>query len=291
MFNKSKKSRSSQNPDNNRKIFSYYQNREQAGYSRGNRDEQSKKKTPKFIANIPLYLSVLVIIASIIYTMSLTTTPEIKIVNSDSLITSENDIEKYKKLASELLSSSIFNRTKITINTDKIQNDLLEVIPEATDIAVALPIISRSPVVYVRIAEPVALLSTGSQKLVLDEKGRAITDSKDDNKSLVLVKDRSGLPINIGDQAVPTNQIVFINEVKSQLTQKKYEIEYFELSKNANELVVKIKKKDFVLKYNLSGDVRLQSGTAISTIKYLGKNNIIPKKYIDVRVEERAYYK
>lgn len=291
MFKKSKKGRSSKNPDNNRKIFSYYQNREQAEFSRDSRSKQTKKNNPKFIANIPVYLSVIVILGSIIYTLSLSSTPEIKIVNSDSSIISDSDIEKYKNVTSSRLESSVFNLSKLSINTDKIQNELLEDIPEATDIAVALPIVSRSPVVYVRIAEPSLLLSTGSQQLILDEKGRAIADANKEDGSLIVVKDKSGLSINIGDQAIPTNQIIFINEVKAQLERKNYKIDYFELSKNANELIVKLKKKDFDIKYNLSGDVRLQSGTAIATLRYLDQKNITPSKYIDVRVEERAYYK
>lgn len=225
------------------------------------------------------------------YTITLSSTPNIIVVNNESLLATDDNIARLSQLSKSKLEQSVFNKSKITINTDKIQNELLEDMPEATDIAVALPIISRSPIIYIRIAEPSVELSSGNKKYILNEKGRVISDNANTSKSLIIVKDKSGLAINLGDQAIPAKQISFINQVKRQFLTKKYEIEYFELSKNANELLVKFREEKFVIKYNLSGDERLQSGTALATLKYLKEKSIKPSQYIDVRVEERAYYK
>lgn len=289
MFVKKKQDRSSFNKDN-KKIFSYYQNRDQQS-SGNNRSNTSKNKATKIFTNIPVILSVLVIVFSIIYSITLSSTPSIKIVNNSNSIVSKEGTDRFNHLAKEELEKSIFNKSKITINTDKIQNELIKLIPEATDIAIALPIVSRSPVIYIRIAEPSLTLSTNEQKYILDEKGRVITKETQNYEKLVEVKDKSGIAINLGDQAIPTKQVDFINQVKNQFGNKKLKIEFFELSKNANELVVKLKNKDYIVKFNLLGDVRTQSGTAIATIKYLKQKSIKPSQYIDVRVEERSYYK
>lgn len=289
MFVKKKQDRSSYNKDN-KKIFSYYQNRDQQT-SGNNRSNTSKNKATKIFTNIPVILSVLVIVFSIIYSITLSSTPSIKIVNNSNSIVSKEGSDRFNHIAKEELEKSIFNNSKITINTDKIQNELIKLIPEATDIAIALPIVSRSPVIYIRIAEPSLTLSTNEQKYILDEKGRVITKETQNYEKLVEVKDKSGIAINLGDQAIPTKQVDFINQVKNQFGNKKLKIEFFELSKNANELVVKLKNKNYIVKFNLLGDVRTQSGTAIATIKYLKQKNIKPSQYIDVRVEERSYYR
>lgn len=290
MFKKKKNDRDYVNNDNGKKIFSYYQNRDQLGSNNGKTNLANKKRGGIFY-NVPVFLSIIVIIASIMYTITLSSTPNIIVVNNESLLATDDNIARLSQLSKSKLEQSVFNKSKITINTDKIQNELLEDMPEATDIAVALPIISRSPIIYIRIAEPSVELSSGNKKYILNEKGRVISDNANTSKSLIIVKDKSGLAINLGDQAIPAKQISFINQVKRQFLTKKYEIEYFELSKNANELLVKFREEKFVIKYNLSGDERLQSGTALATLKYLKQKSIKPSQYIDVRVEERAYYK
>ena len=288
MFKNKKSPRNSRNNDSNNGIFSYYQNRDQSGSN--NSQAKLSNKRSNIITNIPVILSVIAIIASIIFVIS--TNPSIVIVNKDSLLATGDNVDELDQIVSKKLKQSLLNKSKITINTDKIQNELLNEIPEATDIAIALPIISRSPVVYVRIAEPSLLLNTQDKNdFVLDEKGRAISEVSKDMKELTQVKDSSGLAINLGDQAIPARQISFINRVREQFRKKNYKIEYFELSKNANELLVKLRGEKFVIKYNLSGDERLQSGTALATLKYLKQKSIKPSLYIDVRVEERAYYK
>ncbi len=290
MFKNKKSPRNSRNNDSNNGIFSYYQNRDQSGSN--NSQAKLSNKRSNIITNIPVILSVIAIIASIIFVISLSTNPSIVIVNKDSLLATGDNVDELDQIVSKKLKQSLLNKSKITINTDKIQNELLNEIPEATDIAIALPIISRTPVVYVRIAEPSLLLNTQDKNdFVLDEKGRAISEVSKDMKELTIVKDSSGLAINLGDQAIPARQIDFINRVGEQFRKKNYKIEYFELSKNANELLVKLRREKFVIKYNLSGDERLQSGTALATLKYLKQKSIKPSQYIDVRVEERAYYK
>ncbi len=293
MFKKTSNKRIIRNQDNRNSSFSYYNNRQPLTDNKRDKKLSTKNKSnPKFIHALPMYVSVLLIVVSIGYAMTLSSTPTLKIVNEAELSKQlQSDASEYDWVIKEELSQSISSKTKLTINTDQLQTAILSKIPQATDVAVTLPIISRSPVVYLRLAEPKAVLLSNEKQILLDEKGRAIAETEDSAKNLLKIIDRSGLIIKAGNQAIPKNQIDFMIEVKNQFAQKEQKIEYFELSRNANELLIKEKGVGFKGKFNLASEPRLQSGTYIATKRYLDKKDIVPKSYIDVRVEERAYYK
>lgn len=286
MFNRAKKQREQYS---SKPTFSYYKANKNANTQNNN------SKISNFLKNLPVFSSLVVMAVCVGYVISLNSNPTIKIINSDTqeLAGINIDKDKYSKIIQQLLNNSVMNKSKITINSEKLESEIYSRITEATDIAVTLPIISRSPVVYIRIAEPAATLQTSTNKLfIIDEKGRAVkeADSKD-SINLISVVDNSGLTINIGNQAIPQSQLEFIQQVDAQLKAKKINPNEFIYSNNANELIVSLKRKDFVAKFNLAGNPRSQSGTLIATLKYLKARNINPTKYIDVRVEERAYYK
>jgi hypothetical protein len=63
------------------------------------------------------------------------------------------------------------------------------------------------------------------------------------------------------------------------------------LPSNANELDIQIAGQPYEVKFNLHSDkAREQAGTYLATIASLQKQGITPSKYIDVRVDGRAYY-
>lgn len=273
----------------NKKIFSYYKGDSNAKSSNLN----SSSRTKRF-HNLPYYISILIMIFCVAYAMTLSSTSSVSIVNqeNDNLKQLNIDVNEYQKLISKKLSDSLMNQTKLTIDTNKIEDELKNEITEATDIAISLPIISRNPVVYIRIAEPVATLKTNDNKIFLiDEKGRAVKSIDQPSSGYLQIKDTSGLIINEGKQALPAKQLQFIHNVDKQLRRNKIIPTEFTYSINANEILVKLKNKKFYAKFNLTGDARLQSGALIATIKELDKKAINPSAYIDVRVEERAYYK
>ncbi len=273
----------------NKQIFSYYK----GDSNTKNSNLNTSTKTRRF-HNLPYYISILIMIFCVAYAMTLSNNSSVKIVNQDneSLEQLNINVNEYQNLISAKLSNSLMNQTKLTIDTAKIEDELKTVITEATDIAISLPIISRNPVVYIRIAEPVATLKTNDNKVFLiDEKGRAVKAVDQPTSDYLQIKDTSGLIISEGKQALPAKQLQFMQNVDKQLQRNKIVATEFTYSINANEILVKLKDKKYYAKFNLAGDARLQSGALIATIKELSKKATEPSTYIDVRVEERAYYK
>jgi len=273
---------------NNKKIFSYYK-----GESNIADAQKIHPSSNKRFHNLPYYLSIIVMIFCVGYAMTLTNTPSVKVINQDDdrLAQLNIDPQQYRSIIQEKLKNSPMNLTKLTIDTDKVEDELKSVITEATEIAISLPIVSRTPVVYIRIAEPVATLSAQGKVFLIDEKGRAVKTVEDSVLDYLKITDTSGLLINEGSQALPTKQLQFMQNVDKQLRRQKIIPTEYTYSNNANEVLVKIKGRKYYAKFNLVGDSRLQSGALIAAIRDLDKKNIKPSTYIDVRVEERAYYK
>lgn len=107
------------------------------------------------------------------------------------------------------------------------------------------------------------------------------------------IKDAVFVDAEPGDIVLPESTISFIDEVRFQFEQKGIDIDYLELPAVANELHLKPKDKDYIIKFNLQGNAREQAGVYFALIDRLVSDPglVSPKEYVDVRVESRAFIK
>lgn len=202
----------------------------------------------------------------------------------------------YHESAQRLLGSSLLNTNKVTINTDRLERQLEAEFPELADVTVSLPLVGTRPVVYLEPASPTIILATASVEVfVLDESGRALITAAQvpglGKLSLPVVKDDSGLPVKLGQTVLPSSNIAFITEVVAQLKAKQLTIEGLTLPAGLSELDVKVKGTPYIVKFNLMGNAREETGAYLATKQYLEQQRKTPSTYIDVRVPDRAYYR
>jgi hypothetical protein len=273
--------------------YNYYQSRDTSG---SNEPTKRTKSIQQRLKHIPTYIAAVVILVAISYASTLTTTPKIIVVNDDDPSVQQilKDTENYRQAASERLSSSVLNRSKLTINTSALEEQLYEQIPEATDIGIALPILGRNPIVYLRIAQPALVLSTNdNQSFVIDEQGRAVLEApeKVNAKDLITVKDKSGLAITPGSFVLTKDDVTFITDINRSMKQAKTSVKHMTLPLLANEVDVYLKDQDYYVKFSSERGVEEQVGAFLATKQQLAKDNVQPTKYIDVRVEGRTFTK
>jgi hypothetical protein len=207
----------------------------------------------------------------------------------------DNNQSEYQQAAQKLFAKSILNHNKLTIDTNKIEQQLMLEYPEMTDVSVALPILGHQPVIYIQIAQPTLILNDSRGTYVLDGNGKVLTSNSQASSfsslKLPSVSDQSGLVLSRNLQALPSGDITFIQTLTAQLSAKGLSIASMSLPAATSELDVQIKSESYFVKFNLeSGDARQQVGTFLATQSYLQSQSIIPAKYIDVRVDGRAYY-
>jgi hypothetical protein len=217
----------------------------------------------------------------------------VPVMNGESAVFLQ-DQKIYETAARAVFGKSFLYKNKATINIDRIESDIRAQFPELIDVRVSLPLAGSRPTVHIQPASPRLLLSAGNDLYILDEAGRALISAKQvprvEKMGLSVVNDQSGLSIMLGKQALPSNHVAFITEVIAQLQAKHIDVTSVTLPAAASELDVKVSGAPYTIKFNLMSKAREQVGTYLAVRGQLEREKKIPALYIDVRVEERAYY-
>lgn len=278
-------------------VFSYYQNRVIPGDESvsATKARESKQLRSLRTKHIPTIISLVIVVLCFGYILSLSQNPKIIIVNQQEEATQSllRPIETYQEAGKKILQKSPLNKTKLLINTSGVQRDIQEQFPEVSKATISLPLINRRPVIYLQITQPVLLLRYGSDTYALDDQGRIIMkgDSTLPHSELAVVEDQNSTQPEVGKAFLPSNQIAFMQEVSSQLKAKGINNFSFTLPPLANEVYVKPAEQPYYIKMTFSNDARTQVGTYLAVRQKLEADKIAPREYVDVRVDERAYYK
>lgn len=278
--------------NSSRPSFSYYSAENQASKTGQGTRRRSEtlaiRDYRQFVRRVPTIVSMAVIFIAVVFSTTLTITPQVRFANEQSPY---RDITDYQMMLRELMSSSLLNRSKLTINATKFENNILATFPEIDAARIVLPIIGRRPSITLHIRRPALLLTTKTNALILDNTGKAVSEVNQLPSSVVSgllsLQDDSGLEVYLGDQAVTTETVAFIDNVRKQLEDKKMIIEKLVLPAVVNELDIYIRDLPYRLKADVSGNARSQIGAFLAA----KDNGIKPSEYIDVRVEEKVFYK
>ena len=294
LFKRSRRHVRSQNAAKPKTTFSYYSKRSSQSEAKKPRGARRKLNIWKTLLRLPIYLAIIAIVLCVGYILTLSSSPRIIILNQSKL-PDLRPATDYSQAAQNLLKSSIVNLTKITINTKKIETELKNHFPELSKVALTLPIMGRRPVIKIEVAKPVLMLRSDNIDYVLSGEGRAIITANDAQAALVselpVVNDEAGLDINLGDKILTGEEVSFINEIFAQFRAKNLIIEELILPLLPSELQVKIKGVPYFVKFDLLGNSKTQIGSFFAVKQRLKVRKITPQRYIDVRVEGKAYYK
>lgn len=242
-----------------------------------------------------MLLAAAAIVISLGYTTTLTNTPKI-VVRSSAPSSVLQDNEVYQAGGQELLKQSLFNRNKLTINTDQIAEQMRQRFPELEAVVVSLPLMGHRPIIEIMPTEPALLMSSQNGGLyAIGAQGRALVRANDlpseIRRSLLVVEDTTDLAIEPGQQVLPLPMIRFIRDVHKQLSAQQIQIDRVTLPPAAHELHVYPADEAYYVKFSLEADSRVQAGTYLAVRERLESERTEVKEYIDVRVEERAYYR
>ncbi len=291
-------------PPSGSPVFSYYNNRPADIRSATQRKRgsfplnQSRRVVIKYhLHRLPSYVASLLVGGSVLYTLTLQTQPKVLVGRSSGNNTLLRSSDTYQVAISGILSSSFFNKNKLTINTEAIAQKIRSMFPEIQTATVSIPLIGRRPIIGLDPAEPTLLFnSSKSGSFVMGSDGRLLIGTADLDKGSPLPKlptlqDDSGIAVEQGKQALPKENVTFITTVLFQLSSKQVGVETIQLPAIPNEVRLRLSGSNYYVRFNLAGDARIQAGALLAVRGRLQGQNITPAEYIDVRVEDRAYYK
>lgn len=256
----------------------------------------AQKAATYWLRRFGAFMVVIAIIIGVVSVLGLSTDPKIIAVDDTANRSGYlHSFETYQQAAQKLFGGSILNRNKITLDAGGIAAAMKQEFPELAAVSVSFPLVGHRPLVYVESTKPVLVLATNGKSYVIDEKGRAISElhgASAESLHLVNVQDKSGAAATVGQLALSSNTVAFVQELLFQMQQKHIEISTFVLPAASSELDMHLAGQVYYVKFNLvSQTADQQIGTFLAVRHQLLGKGSGPKQYIDVRVDGRAYYK
>jgi hypothetical protein len=228
--------------------------------------------------------------------LSLSSMPKVVLLDTKSSIKLSIVREKvYQAAASKILTRSTLDDNKITVDTNNLSKQLISKFPQLESVDISIPLFSNQPIIYVEPAQPALALVEPSGAYEITDNGRAVMKASNPSalsaSNLPILTDQSGLKAQINHQVLPTNDIIFIQTVVGQLAAKGFSLSSMTLPASSEELDVYLAGQKYYVKFNLAeNDAKQQAGTFLATIANLQSQKVTPTKYVDVRVDGRAYY-
>ncbi len=282
-------------------VFSYYSARSATSeISPARQPEARLRRLPPIpvrllLTYMPTVLALMALLVSTVYCSTLTATPKIQAISNQGARTIARNTNTYQDEAGAILGRSLMNRSKLLIDTAKVEHELRQAFPELGDVTVIIPLVSRRPIIEVQPAKAVLILTSSSGAYVVDQDGRAVIEARDVDSSvrdpLPVVQDESDISIARGKGVLSADTVTFIKEFTGQLTQKRVAIQSIILPVSAHELHIRLAGQPYTVKLDLKGAGRQQAGTLLAVKEKLEAEGVTPGVYIDVRVPEKAFYK
>lgn len=249
-----------------------------------------------WLQRVLLLLVLGAVVASVTNILSLSADAKIMTLGTTGNRSLLRPVETYQSAADQDLSASLWNRNKITIDTGQLSRQLTAQFPELKAVSITIPLLAHRPLIYIQPAQPALVLVTkNGSAFVIDTSGKVLLDhvpaTKLSQLNLPTIQDQSGLRINLNSQALPADNVRFIQGIVLQLTAKQFKVSGMVLPSASSELDVNLANQPYFVKFNLqSNDPRGQAGTFLATINLLNQQHVTPAHYVDVRVSGRAYY-
>ncbi len=280
-------------------FVSYHASRQNAATTQSSKRQATSIARPALHASLksrPLYVAASVVVCLVLlYSLTLSS-------NSSFIMTNPSGVpllrsnEAYQEATNNILSGSIFNRTKLTVDTAKLSKELQAEFPELETVEVVLPFVGRQPIVEAVTARPVLQLATADGAYFVTSKGRAVMRVERATPAarklgLPVVQDQADLDVTEGKGVLSSQDVTFITTLVEQFKSRKLTVTAMELPPLASELHVRVSGKPYVIKFSLLTDARVAVGQYFALDAKLVKDSITPKEYIDSRVEGKIYYR
>lgn len=215
-----------------------------------------------------------------------------QIVASTSVRVSQASVDQaaaksYQKSIDNYLESHIFERYYPSLNQKKLLAYIQQDSPEVTSIDVSLTGEFGKAQTTLKLRKPVARWVVNGESQFVDEAGVVFSHNAYTNPG-VIIEDKNAIK-NV--QTVASHRFLgFVGQVVGALKKEGYTVSKVSIPLLTTRMLeVKVSKVPYVIKMTVDRKAGEQSEDAARVIRFLkGKQS---PKYIDVRVENKAFYK
>ncbi len=280
-------------------VFSYYaRGSSNSRQNTGRNDEgvPTSKKGRRLVRlrHIPSYIALLIITVAVLRALTLQANPKIVLINQAGTI--YRPTADYQKAVSGIWQQSLFNKTKLTVHSQDIQSETKAEFSELSDVHIELPLLGIRPTVVLMPAQPVMQFISANGVFYVDGSGKVLARASDVTQNqlpnIPVVHDETGLPAELGKAVIPESEAIFLKKLGLQLKAENINVESVTLPQSAaNEADVRVAGQKYYLKFFILSDPRQAVGSYLAIKSKLDAEHIIPAEYIDLRVDEKVFYK
>ncbi len=280
----------------NKEFFSYHADRRERSDSptrqRTTTTEQSTNKRRFDWQQLPVIFAIVCLVISAFYITTLQTNVVLRTNQKNGLLRSE---ASYREFTEQVLSESLLNRNKLTIDTKRVEERITSQFSELSSVAVSLPLLGHKPVIDLNAEKPAALITSEQGVFALNKNGMAIVKANSsqpiEGLTLPMIRDEAGINIEVGKGVLTSQDVAFITTIVKQFDAKKIGIDSLTLPPLASELHVRVTGQKYFVKFNLLTDARIASGQYFTVHKRVLSGDIKPNEYVDARIEEKVFVK
>jgi len=276
-------------------VYSYHSLRTtQPNEQRAGSTIQPAKPTGSAVVNLYVrQITFVALIAALLFGLWLRPEPKVTILNIPGTITRQDVI--YRDGIEHIWRQRLLNQSKLTIQTNRLSEQIQQQFPELETASVELPLMGRLPNVVVTPGTPALILVSqkGGFYITASGKTMARADQVTGNAlaSITAVRDDSGLIPEPGKQALPRQTTLTILQIAELCDSAKLALESVVLPQTPNELDLTVKGSSYVVKFSLDQDPRQGIGALLALRDKFTADNINPSQYVDLRVPDKAFYK
>lgn len=278
-------------------VFSYYARGSSPGGDQNTgRNEQAKGRADKSrlrLASLPSYIALIVAVIAVVYTCMLQPNPRISVADKPGTI--YRPVADYQNAINAMWQSSVFNRSKLTIRSEQLQRDIKSQFNEIESVKIELPLLGQRPKVALVPAKPAMHFVSSNGSFYVNYQGKVLsrtTDVIQNQTDLPLVLDESRIPADPGKPIISETEATFLQKLAGHLKAENIAYESIVLPATAaKEADVRLPGQKYHLKFSMLTDPRQAVGSYLAIRDKLAKQNITPSEYIDLRTDEKVFYK
>ncbi|MDQ3093820.1 MAG: hypothetical protein M3Q70_01420 [bacterium] len=275
-------------------IFRYYSgSTPQSDKPLERKSQRKAKKGRTFLTNIslqslPMILLGIFVAGVFFFNLYVNDSPTIKYSSKDTLIKNENT---YREGIVKSLNQSLANKTKLTINSARVENDIKTIFPEIAVVNLSVPLIGNQPVVGVQFARPVFVAKARNGDFIVGQNGKVLDSTRSFGSELMTVTDASGIDYQLGQRVFIPQDIDFIEYIVSEVSAQSLEVSEFKVGISPRDILIRIGNEPYLIKLNFEHDPRSQLGSLWAVRQQLTKEGKTPAEYVDVRLGDRVFVK
>lgn len=228
-------------------------------------------------------ISTLVLTALVVFAQA-TRLQSIKITGVTSL-----DADHLQRLAEEGANKQWLGRSAILLNTGNLEQFLVDAEPGIKEAEVSRQGLN-SIKVNVSERQPKLNWKSGSIIYLLDIDGTVIGESKGPYTRLPTVSDSTNLPVEVGKRVAPSSFVNFCSEMYRRLPEVGIKPIEMIVPETTSEINIKT-DKGYRVKMDTTRSVEGELASLKAVQAELTRQRRTPAEYIDLRIENKAYFK